>query len=164
MPGSDPQRPRHTNANRNEMGSFQPPDLRNLQTPATAVDASGRHTAGRTVRSRRTRRRLDGDASSSRQYPRHFERAWMKDSKVEDTGETARNVEPSLCVIPSRRTSPTARKVRENPEASQRLRPTYATFGHGSAGAFSISFSSVSSKVARRERPFSCSRSFSRRT
>ena len=76
MPGSDPQRPRHTNANRNEVGSFQPPDLRNLQTPAKAVDASGRHTAGRTVRSRRTRRRLDGDASSSRQYPRHLERAW----------------------------------------------------------------------------------------
>jgi len=39
-----------------------------------------------------------------------------KDSRVKDTGGTARKVEPCLCVIHPRRTSPTARKVRENPD------------------------------------------------
>ena len=38
----------------------------------------------------------------------------MKDSRVGDTGGTAREVERCLCVIRPRRTSPTARKVREN--------------------------------------------------
>lgn len=35
MPGSDPQRPRHSDANQNEVGSFQPPDLGKLRAPAT---------------------------------------------------------------------------------------------------------------------------------